>query len=68
MNHLDKLWMKPHGLYMWTHKSSIRLKVSEPNMLYDEIMKPQREQARVWHTLKGASALAYDEMNIHVKG
>ena len=25
--------MKPHGLYAWTHKSSIRLKVSEP-MIY----------------------------------
>ena len=66
MNHLDKLWMKPHGLYVWTHKSSKHLKVSEPKMLCDEIMKPQRGYVRVWHT-KGPSALTYDELNIHVK-
>ena len=52
MNHLDKLWMKPHGFYVWTYKSSIHLKVSEPKILCDAIMKPHRGYVRVWHTWK----------------
>ena len=41
MNHLNELRMKPHGLYEWTNKSRITLKVSETKMLCEEMMKPR---------------------------
>ena len=59
--------MKHHGFSVWNKKSSLILKVSETKMLCEEMMKPLRGQVRVWHTLS-PSVLAYDEMNIHVKG
>ena len=52
MNYIEKQQMKPYGLYMWTHRSNIRIKVCEPNMLCDEIMKPKRGLLRVLYTLK----------------
>ena len=67
MNHLGKLWMKPHGLYVWTHKSSIPLKVSESKMymINDVTLEGLSKSVK---NIKLPSALAYDEMNIHVKG
>ena len=41
-------------------------KVSEPKMLCDEWCDPKGLSKSVKHT-KRPSALAYDEMNIHVK-
>ena len=57
MNHLNELLMKPHGLYLCTHKSSIRFKISETLEGLSKTVK---------HT-KWSSALTYDEMNIHIK-
>ena len=67
MNHLDKLWMKPHVLYVWTHKSSIRFKVSKPIFMWWNDVTLEGLSKSVKHT-KWPSALAYDEMNIYVKG
>ena len=68
MNNIDKLWMKPHGLYVWTHKSSIRLQLSEPKMYVMKWCKTQKGLSKSVKRNKWPSALAYDEMNIHVKG
>ena len=67
MNHLNKLWMKPHGLYVWTYKSSIRLKVSELKFYVIKWCTLERLSKSVKQT-NFPSALTYDEMNIHVKG
>ena len=32
MGHLDEIWIKPYGLYVWVHKSILRLKICEPKM------------------------------------
>ena len=40
MNHLGEVRMKPHGLNVWTHNSRICLKVSETQMLSEEMMNP----------------------------
>ena len=57
--------MKPHVLYVWTHKSSIRLKVGEPNMYVINDATLEGISKGLKHT-KWPSALAYDEMNILV--
>ena len=62
MNYIEKQQMKPYGLYMWTHRSNIRIKVCEPNMLCDEIMKPEGLSKSVKHT-KWPYSFAYHEMN-----
>ena len=59
--------MKPHGMYVQTHKSSIRLKVTEHKMYLMKCCNLEGLSKSVKHT-KWASALAYDEMNIHKKG
>ena len=62
MNHLDKLSMNPHGLYVQTHKSSIRIKVSEPKMYAMNYETIEVLSTSVKYT-KWPSALAYDEIN-----
>ena len=42
MSHLDELWMKPQGLYVWIHKSSVRIKLSKPKMYAMKLFKPRR--------------------------
>ena len=66
MNYLDKLWMKPHGLYVWTHKSSIRLKVSNLRCMWWNYVNLEGLIKSVTHT-KWPNVLEYDEKNIHVK-
>ena len=66
MNHLNKLRMKPRVLYVWTHKSSIRLKVTEHKMYLMKCCNLEGLSKSVKHT-KWPSALAYDQMNINVK-
>ena len=58
--------MKPHGLYVQTHKSSIRLKVSEPKMYVMKGCNLKGLSKSVKHT-KWPSAQADDEINIDVK-
>ena len=67
MSHLDELWINPHGLYVWIHKPSVRLKVNEPKMYLMNWCDSGWLSKSVRHP-KSPSALAYDEMNIHVMG
>ena len=67
--------MEPHGLYVWTHKSSFNLVVSEPKMYVmkwwnelwnDEILEGLSKSVKESKSVKDTkcwSALAYDEMN-----
>ena len=59
--------MKSYGLYVWVHKSSKRLKVSEPKMYMMNNVITRGLGNGVQYT-KRPSAFEYDEMNIHVMG
>ena len=59
--------MKPHGLDVCIHKSYVCLKVSEPKMHMMKWCDPGGLSKTV-KNIKRPSALAYDELNIHVMG